>query len=88
MVLLALAVVPAAPQLGISPWLAGLTVLLCANIWVLPYQGLEYLVAREATGGQAFDDRQGTRIGAALTAVRFGAIALSVPIWKLMGLLG
>ena len=88
MVLLVLAVVPASSQLGISPWLAGLTVLLCANIWILPYQGLEYLVAREATGGQAFDDRQGTRLGAALTAVRFAAIALSVPAWKLMGLLG
>ena len=87
MLLLALAVVPAAPQLGISPWLAGLTVLLAANIWILPYQGLEYLVAREATGGQAFDDRQGTRIGAALTLVRFLAIAASVPAWKLMGLL-
>jgi DASS family divalent anion:Na+ symporter len=88
MLLLALAVVPAAPQLGISPWLAGVTVLLAANIWVLPYQGLEYLVAREATAGQAFDDRQGTRIGAALTVVRFVAIAASVPAWKLMGLLG
>ena len=88
MLLLALAVVPAAPHLGISPWLAGVTVLLSANIWVLPYQGLEYLIAREATGGQAFDDRQGTRIGAALTAVRFVSIALCVPVWKLMGLLG
>jgi anion transporter len=87
MLLLALAVVPAAPQLGISPWLAGLTVLLAANVWVLPYQGLEYLVAREATAGEAFDDRQGTRIGAALTVVRFVAIAASVPAWKLMGLL-
>jgi TRAP-type C4-dicarboxylate transport system permease large subunit len=87
MVLLALAVVPAAPQLGITPWLAGVTVLLCANIWILPYQGLEYLVARDATGGQAFDDHQGTRLGAALTAVRFLAIVASVPAWKLMGLL-
>ena len=87
MLLLALAVVPAAPQLGISPWLAGVTVLLSANTWILPYQGLEYLIAREATGGQAFDDRQGTRIGAALTLVRFAAIAASVPAWKLMGLL-
>ena len=76
-----------APQLGISPWLAGLVVLLAANIWILPYQGLEYLVAREATVGEAFDDRQGTRIGLALTAVRFVAIAASVPAWKLMGLL-
>ena len=88
MLLLSLAVVPAAPQLGISPWLAGVTVLLAANVWILPYQGLEYLIAREATGGQAFDDRQGTRMGAALTAVRFVAIAASVPLWKLMGLLG
>jgi divalent anion:Na+ symporter, DASS family len=87
MLLLALAVVPAAPQLGISPWLAGLVVLLAANVWILPYQGLEYLVAREATAGEAFDDRQGTRIGLALTAVRFAAIAASVPAWKLMGLL-
>jgi di/tricarboxylate transporter len=87
MLLLALAVVPAAPQLGISPWLAGLVVLLAANIWILPYQGLEYLVAREATAGEAFDDRQGTRIGLALTAIRFVAIAASVPAWKLMGLL-
>ena len=87
MLLLALAVVPAAPQLGISPWLAGVTVLLSANIWIFPYQGLEYLIAREATGGQAFDDRQGTRIGAALTVVRFAAIAASVPVWRAMGLL-
>ena len=87
MLLLSLAVVPAAPQLGIAPWLAGVTVLLAANVWILPYQGLEYLVAREATGGQAFDDRQGTRMGAALTAVRLVAIAASVPVWKLMGLL-
>ena len=87
MLLLTLAVVPAAPQLGISPWLAGLVVLLAANIWILPYQGLEYLVAREATAGEAFDDRQGTRIGLALTAIRFVAIAASVPAWKLMGLL-
>jgi len=71
--------VPAATHLGISPWLAGLTVLLFPNIWILPYQGLEYLLARDATGGEAFDDRQGTRMGAALTVVRFASIALSVP---------
>lgn len=88
MILLALAVVPAAPQLGISPWLAGLVVLLTANSWILPYQGNEYLIAREATAGEAFDDRQGTKMGLALTVVRLAAVALSVPIWKLMGLLG
>lgn len=87
MVLLSLALVPAAPALGISPWVVGFVVLVAANVWVLPYQGLEYLIARDATAGEAFDDRQGTRVGAALTAVRFAAIAAAVPVWLSMGLI-
>ena len=87
MVLLSLALVPAAPTLGISPWVAGFVVLVAANVWVLPYQGLEYLIARDATNGEAFDDRQGTRVGAALTAVRLVAIALALPFWLSMGLI-
>ncbi len=86
-VLLSLALVPAAPALGLSPWVVGFVVLVAANVWVLPYQGLEYLIARDATKGEAFDDRQGTRVGAALTAVRFAAIAVAVPVWVSMGLI-
>ena len=87
MVLLSLALVPAAPALGLSPWVVGFVVLVASNVWVLPYQGLEYLIARDATKGEAFDDRQGTRVGAALTAVRFAAIAVAVPVWVSMGLI-
>jgi DASS family divalent anion:Na+ symporter len=87
MVLFSLALVPAAPALGISPWVAGFVVLLASNVWVLPYQGLEYLIARDATNGEAFDDRQGTRVGAALTLVRLAAIAAAVPFWAGAGLL-
>jgi DASS family divalent anion:Na+ symporter len=86
MVLLSLALVPAAPALGISPWVLGFVVLVSANVWVLPYQGLEYLIARDATNGEAFDDRQGTRVGAALTITRLVAIAAAVPVWQAMGL--
>jgi anion transporter len=86
MVLLSLALVPAAPALGISPWVMGFVVLVASNVWVLPYQGLEYLIARDATAGEAFDDRQGTRVGAALTLVRLIAIAAAVPVWQVMGL--
>ena len=86
MVLLSLALVPAAPALGISPWVAGFVVLVAANVWVLPYQGLEYLIARDATNGEAFTDRQGTVVGACLTVARLMAIAVAVPIWEAMGL--
>ena len=85
--LLMLAFVPAAPLLGMHGWVAGIVVLLSANMWVLPYQGLEYLMYREATGREAFDDRQGMRMGAALAAVRFVAIAASIPWWHALGLL-
>ncbi len=87
MVLLSLALVPAAPALGISPWVAGFVVLVASNIWVLPYQGLEYLIARDATNGEAFDDRQGTIVGGSLTLVRLVAIAAAVPFWEAMGLI-
>ena len=88
MVLFSLALVPAAPALGISPWVAGFVVLVASNVWVLPYQGLEYLIARDATNGEAFDDRQGTQVGAALTVVRLIAIAAAVPVWIATGLVG
>jgi anion transporter len=86
MVLLSLALVPASPALGISPWVAGFVVLVASNVWVLPYQGLEYLIARDATHGEAFDDQQGTLVGASLTIVRLVAIAAAVPAWVAMGL--
>ncbi len=85
--LLALAFVPAAPALGISGWVAGIVVMLAANVWVLPYQGLEYLMLREATGREAFTDRQGIVIGATLAALRLVAIAASIPWWRALGLL-
>ena len=80
--------VPAANALGMSPWVVGFVILACANVWILPYQGLEYLIMRDATRGEAFDDAQGTRFGAALVAVRLLAIAASIPVWTAMGLVG
>lgn len=87
MLLMALVAMPAAPALGISPWVAGVVVLLAANIWILPYQGLEYLVLRDATRGESFSDAQGMRMGAALLGIRLLAIAASVPYWMALGLI-
>jgi DASS family divalent anion:Na+ symporter len=87
MVLLALALVPSAPALGIDSWVAGFVILTSANMWILPYQGLEYVILRDATRGEAFDDAQGTRFGAALSAVRLLAIAASIPLWTVAGLI-
>jgi DASS family divalent anion:Na+ symporter len=87
MLLMALVAMPAAPALGISPWVAGVVVLLAANTWALPYMGLEYLLLRDATRGEMFTDAQGTRMGIALIAVRLVAITASVPYWMALGLI-
>ena len=87
MLLMSLVAMPAAPALGVSPWVAGVVVLLAANTWILPYQGLEYLLLRDATRGESFTDAQGTRMGIALAAVRLIAIAASVPYWIALGLI-
>ncbi|HEY7625156.1 MAG TPA: SLC13 family permease [Candidatus Limnocylindria bacterium] len=86
MILLGLALVPSAAALGVDPWVAGFVILSAANTWILPYQGLEYLILRDATKGEAFDDAQGMRFGAALATVRVVAIAASIPVWSAMGL--
>ena len=87
MLLMSLVAMPAAPALGISPWVAGVVVLLAANTWVFPYQGLEYLLLRDATRAESFTDAQGIRMGTALAVVRLLAIAASVPYWIALGLI-
>jgi len=84
--LLSLALVPLAPALGIAGWVVGFVILVCANVWIYPYQGLEYLIARDATRGRAFSDGQGVRIGVALTLVRLVAVAVAVPYLNALGL--
>ncbi len=85
--LLSLALVPAAPQLGLSPWVFGFVVLVAANTWLHPSQSDFYRLTREATGGEMFTDRHGLVAGVAMTVVTLAAIAASVPFWRATGLL-
>jgi len=85
--LLALALIPAAPGLGLPPWIVGFVILVAANTWVHPYQSDWYRLLREGTAGEAFTDRHGLTLGVALTAVTVAAIAVSIPYWRWLGLL-
>lgn len=85
--LLSLALVPAAPQLGLSPWLVGFVILVTANTWLHPNQSDFCRLTREATRGLMFTARHGTLMGIAVTAVTLVAIALSLPYWRMIGLL-
>jgi len=85
--LLSLALVPAAPGLGLSPWVAGFVVLVAANAWLHPRQSDYCRLVREATQGEAFTERQAFIAGAAFSGLTLLAIALSLPYWRFIGLL-
>jgi di/tricarboxylate transporter len=85
--MLSLALVPAAEQLGLSPWVVGFVVLLGANTWLHPSQSDFYRLAREATGQELFTERYGHTVGGAMTAVVLIALAASTWYWRGIGLL-
>jgi DASS family divalent anion:Na+ symporter len=85
--LLSLAVVPIAPALGISPWLAGFVVLVAAIAWLHPNQSDLHRVLRQTTRSVMFTNRQGLLFGVVTTAVVVLAIVAAIPYWWSVGLL-
>lgn len=84
---LSLVFVPAAPRLGLSPWVAGFVVLVTANAWLRPRQSDYCLLVRDATHGEMFTERHAQLVGLALTALTLLALAVSLPYWRLLGIM-
>jgi di/tricarboxylate transporter len=85
--LLSLALVPAAPHLGLRPWVVGFVVLVAANAWLHPSQSDYCRVSRETAGGELFDQRQALIAGVAMTLLTLLGFAVAIPYWQVLGLL-
>ncbi len=85
--LLSLALVPAAPRLGLSPWVVGFVVLMACNTWLHPSQSDFCRLMRDASGEILFTERQALIAGTAMTAVTLLALAVSIPFWQATGIL-
>jgi hypothetical protein len=85
--LLLVALVPAAPQLGLNGWVVGFVVSVLALTWILPRQYEVLRMTREITYGELFDDRQALAVGVLITAIATLAILVSVPYWLAIGIL-
>jgi DASS family divalent anion:Na+ symporter len=84
--LLSLALVPAAAELGLDPWVVGFVVLMTANAWLHPSQSDYCRVARDVAGA-LFSQRQALLAGVAITVLTLLGFALSIPYWRFLGLL-
>lgn len=85
--LLTIALSPMAAGAGMDPWVVGMVALIACNGFFLPYQSTIYLAFFHGSGGRLFSHRQARPLALAYGVVTLLALALSVPVWRLMGLL-
>ena len=85
--LITIALAPVASAAGVHPFLVGLIAVLAGNGFFLPYQSTTYLALYGGTGGKLFSHAQALPAALAYAVWTIVAIALSVPVWRLMGLL-
>jgi hypothetical protein len=72
---------------GIHPFVIGVIAVIACNGFFLPYQSTTYLALYAGTGGKVFTHGEALRTALAYGAWTLIAVALSVPAWRLMGLL-
>src|SRR6185503_3182466 len=85
-VLIGVTLLPVASRLGVEPWIVVIALLATSVAWFLPSQTPSYLVAQSASEGRLFSHAQAQRFAVAYTALTLLGLALSVPYWRLLGL--
>jgi anion transporter len=85
--LVTIAMTPVAGAAGVHPFIVGvIAVVACNGFWV-PYQSTTYLALYAGTEGQVFSHGQATAAAIAYGVWTLVGVTLSVPVWRLMGLL-
>jgi hypothetical protein len=87
LLLLGLMLIPAAPSLGLDPWLVVVTLLATSAVWFFPSQTPGYPLAYSAAEGRLFTHTQARRAALGYVGVVLVSLGLSVPYWHLLGLL-
>lgn len=82
-----LTLIPLAPSVGVDPWLTVIALLATSVLWFLPSQTPSYLVAQAGSEGRLFSHAQARRFAFAYTALTLLGLVLSIPYWRLLGLL-
>ena len=78
---------PGSSSVGIHPGVLLITVILGVETWILPYQNPSYLLAYSSAEGKAFTHAQGRKLMLAKLVASFIAVAMSVPYWRVLGLI-
>ena len=78
---------PAAAAAQVHPFLVALVALVSTQVWFLPYQSTVYLALHHGSG-ECFSHAHARALAWLWGGLVLVAIALSMPVWRLMGLVG
>lgn len=84
--ILGMVFIPLGPSIGMHPWVVGMIVFTCIDIFILRYQNFPYITSYAATGDMA--THANASFLPALRAVSgILGILVSIPIWQMLGMI-
>jgi CRP-like cAMP-binding protein/di/tricarboxylate transporter len=84
--LMALALIPIAPSLGVDPFLVVVALSCMALVWYMPSQSPEYLLAYTLSEGKLYSQAQSRAIAVWFAGLILLSLVLVMPYWHWLGL--
>jgi len=85
---LLLALAPLSVDMGISPWVMTIIILMGSEVWFFPYQIDWHTLANSTTEGKGFTYELMCRINPFYALAYILALLVGIPYWRYLGLMG
>jgi anion transporter len=87
-VTLCVALMPLSIDVGMSPWIIAMIVLIASEVWFFPYQVDWHMLAYSTTDGKGFSYPLMLRINPLYAIAYLIALVAAIPYWRYLGLIG
>jgi hypothetical protein len=79
---------PLSIDVGMSPWIIAMIILIASEVWFFPYQVDWHMLAYSTTDGKGFSYPLMCRINPVYAVAYIVALVLAIPYWRYLGLMG
>ncbi|MGH7794852.1 MAG: SLC13 family permease [Candidatus Binatia bacterium] len=87
-VTLCVALLPLSIDVGMSPWIIAMIILIASEVWFFPYQVDWHMLAYSTTDGKGFSYPLMMRINPIYALAYIVALLVAIPYWRYLGLVG
>jgi anion transporter len=87
-VTLCVALLPLSIDVGMSPWIIAMVVLIASEVWFFPFQVDWHMLAYSTTDGKGFSYPLMCRINIFYAIAYMIALVVAIPYWRYLGLIG